>query len=35
MLREFVTVYRLYRRFHPPGYALRMAWDIGVRRLPF
>jgi len=34
MLKEFVTVYRLYRQ-HSRMYALRAAWRIAVRGVPF
>ena len=35
MIREFITVWRQYRRAHSDAYALRMAWNIAVRGLPF
>lgn len=35
MASDFLAVYRLYRRHHARTYALRMAWDIAVRRAPF
>lgn len=34
-LREFVTVYAQYRRFHPRAYAALTAWRIAFRGLPF
>lgn len=34
-LRDFIRVYRLYAGHHPRGYALRIAWGIAVRGLPF
>ena len=34
-MREFVSVYLLYRRCHSGLYALRSAWNIAVRGLPF
>jgi len=34
-LRYAIDIYRLYRVHHPAAYALRMAWDIGLRKLPF
>jgi hypothetical protein len=34
MLRELITVYRLYR-WHGRAYAARMAWRIAVQRCPF
>lgn len=33
--REFLNVYRLYRRVHSPIYAARIAFGVAVRRLPF
>jgi hypothetical protein len=35
MLREFISVYRLYRKAHPAGYALKTAWRIAVQGAPF
>lgn len=35
MIREFLTVYRMYRRHHPKLYAFSTAWRIAVRGLPF
>ena len=35
MLREFIAVYRLYRKVHPAGYALKTAWRIAVQGVPF
>jgi hypothetical protein len=35
MLREFIAVYRLYRRAHPASYALKSAWRIAVQGVPF
>ena len=34
-LREFVTVYRLYRAHHPRRYAARIAYGIAFTGLPF
>lgn len=34
-IAEFVQVYRLYRNHHPRLYALRLAYDIAFRGLPF
>ena len=34
-MREFIAVYRLYRACHNARYALRSAWRITVRGLPF
>jgi hypothetical protein len=34
MIREFLAVYRLYR-WHSRAYALRAAWRIAVRGVPF
>ena len=34
-MREFIDVYRLYRITHSRRYALRTAWNIVVRGLPF
>lgn len=33
--REFINVFRLYRRHHPARYALATAWRIAVRGVPF
>jgi hypothetical protein len=35
MIREFITVYRLYRRAHPARYALKTAWQIAVLKWSF
>ena len=35
MLREFVTVFKLYHKAHPAIYSLRTAWRIAVQRMPF
>jgi hypothetical protein len=36
MLREFVTVYRLYRKGgHRPAYCLRTAYRIAIQGVPF
>lgn len=35
MLREFLHLYRLYRRFHPRRYALTRAYTIAVRNWSF
>jgi hypothetical protein len=35
VIRRFVSIYRLYREYHPPLYALRTAWRIAVRGIPF
>jgi hypothetical protein len=34
MIREFITVYRLYR-WHGARYAAKTAWRIAVLRHPF
>lgn len=34
MIREFITVYLLYR-WHSRRYALRAAWRIAVQGQPF
>lgn len=34
-LREFLSVYAQYRRSHRPSYALRIAYGIAFRGLPF
>jgi hypothetical protein len=34
-LREFVIVFKQYRRFHSRAYAARTAWRIAFRGLPF
>ena len=34
-LREFIQVYRLYRRHHPATYAARIAFGCAFRGLPF
>jgi hypothetical protein len=33
--RDFINVYRLYKRFQPRSYAIKAAWRIAVRGLPF
>jgi hypothetical protein len=35
MIREFLAVYRLYRKAHGPRYSLLTAWRIAVHKLPF
>lgn len=34
-LRQFLSTYRLYRQFHSPIYAARIAYGITYRHLPF
>lgn len=34
-LRDFVAVFRLYRRAHKPLYAARIAWSVAVNKTPF
>ena len=34
-LSEFMSIYRLYRRFHSRRYCLRREWDVAIRGLPF
>lgn len=34
-IREFVAIWRQYRRFHSDAYALRTAWRITVQGIPF
>lgn len=34
-IREFISVYRLYRRHNPARYAARIAYGIAFRGLPF
>ena len=34
-MREFISIYRLYRRSHGVMYSLRMARDIALRGFPF
>lgn len=34
-LREFWSVYRLYARHNPHSYALRIAYGIAFKGLPF
>lgn len=34
-MREFVSIYRLYRRAHGIVYSLRMARNIAFRGFPF
>lgn len=34
-LLEFVSVYRMYRRTHPPRYAARIAYGIAFNGVPF
>jgi hypothetical protein len=33
--REFVQVYRAYRKAHPRRYALRVAYEIAFLGIPF
>lgn len=35
MIARFLATYRLYRRNHRMMYALRRAYDIEVKGLPF
>lgn len=35
MIREFILVFRLYRRHHPIRYALKRAWHIAIQGAPF
>ena len=35
MLKEFASVYRLYRKHHPMRYALSRAWGIVVKGQDF
>jgi hypothetical protein len=35
MLREFIAIFRLYRRHHPMRYALSRAWGIAVKGQDF
>lgn len=34
-LRDFVAVYRLYKRHHTMVYAIKRAWHIAVQGSPF
>lgn len=34
-MRNFLKVYRQYRRMHSRRYSLQTAWRIAVRGLPF
>ena len=34
-LAEFLALYRAYRKFHPRRYALRIAYGIAFKNLPF
>lgn len=34
-LRDFIQLYRLYRRVHPRMYALRRAYEISFLSIPF
>lgn len=34
-LREFIQLYRLYRRRHGRRYSLRIAYGCAFRQLPF
>lgn len=34
-LREFIAVYRQYRRAHSALYAARIAYGVAVKGLPF
>ena len=33
--REFIGIYRMYRRYHPRRYALATAWRIAIGNQPF
>lgn len=35
MIREFVQLFRQYRRYHSAAYALKSAWRIAVKGVPF
>ena len=35
IIRQFVAVYRLYAKHHPRGFALRTAYNVAIRGLPF
>ncbi len=34
-IKDFIDVYLLYAKHHKPAYALRMAWGIAIKGLPF
>jgi len=34
-LRNFLSIYRLYRAHHPMAYALQSAYRIAFHKLPF
>lgn len=34
-LRDFLAVFRLYRRHHSIGYAARIAYGCAFRKFPF
>ncbi len=34
-LSEFIGLYQLYRVKHSPVYALKSAWQIAIKGLPF
>ena len=35
MIRDFITIYRLYRKAHGRRYSLQTAWNIAVRGFSF
>lgn len=35
VVRDFISVFRLYWRFQPATYAVKAAWRIAVQKLPF
>ena len=34
-LREFINIYRIYAQHHPRLYALRIAYGVAFKALPF
>lgn len=34
-VRDFIGVYRMYARHHPRMYAMRIAYGVAFRGLPF
>jgi hypothetical protein len=35
MIKDFIHVYRLYRKYHSPRQAFKSAYLIAIKRLPF
>lgn len=35
MIRQFINIYRIYRKAHGPVYAARIAYGCAVKGYPF